>query len=349
MDSNSNNNRLINNPYLILDIIPSLFDWAIEKGDLQKYIKLDDETASKISAMLHSLPEIASSIQKEGAYRIILPEGLASVLTEHIRGLLAISGDPDSHIASPGTFQSLELSGVLGYLFATLSVATSQYYLHQISAQLSIIQTQLDHVLDFLYDDKACRIYAEVMAVMGIYRNYSSIMSCNEQRIASIQTIQQAKIVAEQNIQFYSRDMNHLVDKNGPIDRLRDDLYNYTQAINLYGICATTEIVLSQNYDESYLTHIEKDLRAHVTQHNQSVAKLQGKLEKSLTPAPGLPLFQQKVDPKVKELVKEISSILGDKSPIKGFEDIIRQIRNSMTSKTEYIVEKNGAIYQRRS
>ena len=97
------------------------------------------------------------------------------------------------------------------------------------------------------------------------------------------------------------------------------------------------------------MTHVENDLRAHVTQHNQSVAKLQGKLEKSMSPAPGLPIFQQKVDPKVKELVKEISSILGDKSPVKGFEDIIRQIRSSMTSKTEYIVEKNGAVYQRKT
>ena len=133
---------------------------------------------------------------------------------------------------------------------------TNQHYLHLISAQLNLIQTQLDHLLDFLYDDKACRIYAEVMAVMSIYRNYSSIMACNEQRIASIQTIQQAKIFAEQNIQFYYRDMNSLVDKNGPI---------------------------------------------------------------------------------------------GDKSPVKGFEDIIKQIRKSMTTKTEYIVEKSGAIYQRKA
>jgi len=342
--------RMIDSPNMILDLIPSLYDWAIEKGDLQKYIKLDDETASKISTLLHLVPEIITSVHSEDAYRLEFPEGLAGVLAEHNGGYLAMLRDPETgRIVSQGTLYPIDVSGVLGSVFSTLSVITNQYYLHQISAQLNLIQTQLNHVLDFLYDDKACRIYAEVMAVMSIYRNYSSIMACNEQRIASIQTIQQAKIFAEQNIQFYYRDMNSLVDKNSPIDRLRDDLLNYTQSINLYGICATTEIVLSQNYDDAYLSHIEKDLRSHVTQHNQSVAKLQGKLEKSLSPAPGLPIFQQKADPKVKDLIKEISSILGDKSPVKGFEDIIKQIRKSMTTKTEYIVEKSGAIYQRKA
>ena len=346
----SNSIRMIDSPNLILDLIPSLYDWAKERGDLQKYFKLDDETASRVGTLLHSLPDIASCLQQnEGACRIELPVGLAGVLTEHIDSLPVVLRDPDTGHISKGGLITIELSGGLSYLFSTLSLVTNQHYLHQISAQLNLIQTQLNHVLDFLYDDKACRIYAEVTAVMSIYRNYSSIMACNEQRIASIQTIQQAKIFAEQNIQFYYRDMNNLVDKNGPIDRLRDDLHNYTQSINLYGICATTEIVLSQNYDDSYLSHIEKDLSAHVTQHNQSVAKLQGKLEKSLSPAPGLPIFQQKADPKVKELIKEISSILGEKSPVKGFEDIIKQIRRSMTSKTEYIVEKNGSIYQRKA
>lgn len=350
MNSVNNSTRLVNNPYIILDILPSLYDWAREKGDLQKYIKLDDETASKISSLLHMLPDIISSATNGDAYRLEFPEGIAGVLAAHNDGFLAMLKDPETgKIVSQGTLYPIDGSNLLANVFSTLSVVTNQYYLHQISTQLNMIQTQLDHVLDFLYDDKACRIYAEAMAVMGIYRNYSSIMSCNEQRIASIQSIQQAKIFAEQNIQFYYRDMNNLVNKNGPIDKLRDDLHNYTQSINLYGICATTEIVLSQNYDETYLTHVENDLRAHVTQHNQSVAKLQGKLEKSMSPAPGLPIFQQKVDPKVKELVKEISSILGDKSPVKGFEDIIRQIRSSMTSKTEYIVEKNGAVYQRKT
>ena len=41
--SSNNNNRLIDNAYIILDILPSLYDWAIEKGDLQKYVKLDDD------------------------------------------------------------------------------------------------------------------------------------------------------------------------------------------------------------------------------------------------------------------------------------------------------------------
>lgn len=350
MDTNDKVNRLIQNPFLIIDEIPSLYTWAKEKTDIQKYIKLDDETSAKFFNLIQILPEILSGKTNGDAYRLEFPEGVAGVLASQNDGYLAMLKDPKTgQIVSQGTLYPIETSSILNSLFSTLSIITNQYYLHQISTQLNIIKSQLNHVLDFLYDDKACKLYAETMAVMGIYRNYSSIMSCTEQRIASIQTIQHAKIFAEQNIQFYFRDMNNLVDKNGPVEKLRDDLHNYTQSINLYGICATTEIVLAQNYDESYLTHIEKDLRAHVTQHNQSVAKLQGKLEKSLSPAPGLPIFQQRQDPKAKELVDEISAFLGDKSPVKGFEDIIRQIRSSLTSKTEYIIEKNGSVYQRKA
>ena len=344
MEGNSNNTRLINTPSLILDELYAQIDCSRD----MKYIKLDDNVAAKIISVLYSLPELYSKESKSGVYRVEFPEGINGVLTNHNGGYLPTLRDPETgRIVSQGTLYPVEISGLYDQLFSALSILTSQYYLHQINAQLQNIQSQLDHVLDFLYSDKASEIYAEITAVMGIYRNYASIMSCTEQRIACLQTIQQAKIFAERNIQFYRQDMNRLVDKGGKVENIRNDLHYYTQSINLYGICATTEIVLSQNYEESYLKFIENDLRTHVTQHNQSVSRLQGKLDKMINVPGPIPIITAKQDPGVKELINEISSILGDKSPVKGFEDIINQIRTSMTSKSEYIIDKNGAVYQR--
>lgn len=346
MGTNDVKTRLIDSPSVTLDAIPDLFDFSKDG----RYIKLDASSAAKISGLLQIIPGTIAGKALSGAYHVEFPKGASGVLAAHNGGFLPQLRNPETgQIVAQGTLHPLETAGAMYSLFSTLSVITNQYYLHQISSQLNFIQGQLDRVIEFQYDDKACEIYAEVVAVMGIYHNYASIMSCTEQRIASLQTIQRAKIMAERNIQFYFRDMDKLVSKSGSIDRIRDDLNNYTQCINLYGICATTEIVLSQNYDESYLSFVENDLRAHVTQHNQSVARLQGKLDKKKT-VPGIvPPLTAKQDQNAIKLIEEISSILGEESPVKGFEDIISKIRASLTTKTEYIIEKDGTVYQKKA
>jgi len=207
-------------------------------------------------------------------------------------------------------------------------------------------------VLDFLYNDKECEIYSETMAVLGISRNYTSIMACAEQRTASIQTIQHAKIVAERNIQFYYRDMNKLAKDSKAVAKLREDLQYYNQVINLYGLCSTLEIVLSQNYDKAYLNYIEEDLKSHVEKHIGSVnylkAILDGKLEDMQKAGPSFPFVAPpKPDPNFQKLIVDVSAILGDDSPINGLGNTIKQIRKAFTSRTEYVIEPNGAVYRK--
>ncbi len=316
-----------------------------------RYKQIDNSTPSQINSIIKYLPMLLADNQLSEAYRLVFPNGISSVLSIFNHGVFPALFSPEALQAMTKAIGFPFNNINLAYdLFSTLSVITNQYYLRQISQQLSDIQSKLDQVLDFLYSDKACEIYSETMAILGISSNYTSIMSCSEQRIASIQTIQHAKIVAERNIQFYYRDMNKLADKAGAADKLRDDLQNYTQAINLYGICTTLEIVLSQNYDEAYLDSVEADLKNHVAKHIGCVSNLQGKMEHLLKPTAQFPFVAPaKPDPKVERLLSDVSSVLGDNSPVKGFDSIIDQIRAVYTTKSEYIIESNGTIYQLRS
>ena len=315
-----------------------------------QYRRLDTSTSSQIRKMLRIIPSAMLNESAGDTYQLLFPEGIASVLNllkgDYLPMLSRLIGQNiDSNIL-PFPLESI---GSAFGLLSTLSVITNQYYLHQISQQISDIQAKLDQVLDFLHTDKACEIYAETMAVLGISRNFVSIMTCQEQRTASIQTIQHAKIVAERNIQFYYREMNKLSEKANETKRLKEDLQNYAQVVNLYGLCTTLEIVISQNYDPGYLDYVEADLDAHVKAHIGSVNNLKGKLEAKLKPAPTFPFVTPpKPDPNVEQLVFEVSAILGEKSPVIGFEDTIKQIRSSFNSKAEYIIESDGAVYQRK-
>jgi len=315
-----------------------------------QFQRLDTFTSSQVRSILQLIPAFAASDAPVSAFQLLFPEGIASVLNLLKADILPmLSGfNKQNHNLNSLPITIENIASTFG-LLSTLSVITNQYYLHQISQQISDIQAKLDQVLDFLHTDKACEIYGETMAVLGISHNFASIMACPEQRTASIQTIQHAKIVAERNIQFYYREMNKLSEKANETKRIKEDLQNYAQVVNLYGLCSTLEIVISQNYDPLYLDYVEADLDAHVKAHIGSVNNLKGKLEVKLKPAPTFPFVAPpKPDPNVESLVSEVSEILGKKSPVIGFEDTIKQIRSTFNTKAEYIIESNGAVYQRK-
>ena len=328
---------------------------VIEKNDDHRrspnYKRLDPPASASFTRLLQLLPSILTGTNEGEIYRLFFPEGIASALIALKSGMFSpvLPGYPDVM----SMLSSAENIGTVYNVFSTLSVITNQYYLHQINQQLREIQSKLDQVLDFLYDEKECEIYSETTAVIAISRNYSSIMSCPEQRTASLQTVQHAKIVAERNIQFYYRSMNKKAkDAGSAIMKLREDLQYYTQVISLYGLCSTLEIVLSQNYDKGYLDYIEMDLQKHVEDHIASVnylkATLDGKLESKLKPASAFPFVAPpKPDLNAKMLITDVEAILGDDSPITDLGNIIKQIRKTFTSKTEYIIESNGVVYQK--
>ena len=337
------NNKIINTDWMKMDKLTEKANYS----DGRRYAKLDDNAASQISSVLQFMTSSAAGNALSGAYRVEFPKGLSGVLVPHNGGSLAIMRDPvTKEFLAQGTLFSLSELGAMYSVFSALSMATGQYFMRQINENLRELQTKLDQVLDFLYNDKACELYAQAKMVFSIYRNCASIMHCTEQRIAALQTVQQAKIFAERNIQFYYRDMNKLASKRESMDKLINDLNNYTQAVSIYGVCAVMEIVLSQNYDEDFLKYIEDDLKRHVEKHHEEVGQLKGIIS-TYPKSAAVPLISQpKPDPRQKELLQIIEDLLGKDSPVKGYTEIISQMRADYTNKSEYHITAEGAVYK---
>ena len=207
MSEQDNSLAIIDNNVVKLNRVDEAIDYKTDA----RFRQIDNRTAAQVSGLLQYLPQAAAGNALKGTFRVEFPQGISGQAT---------------------FIPTSESAPALLGLFTALSVVTSQYFLAQINQNLEEVQKKLDQVLNFLYSDKECEIYAEMQAVRTIYVNYPAIMNAAEQRTASIATIQHAKIVAERNIQFYYRDMNkrvmaELEDRGMPLpdlmNRLNDD------------------------------------------------------------------------------------------------------------------------------
>ncbi len=66
---------------------------------------------------------------------------------------------------------------------------------------------KLDEILEFLYGDKKTELMAEMSFIRYAYENYASIMSHEQQRIATIISLQEARKVAMKDIGSYIYDL----------------------------------------------------------------------------------------------------------------------------------------------
>jgi len=336
-------NKIISTDFMKIEKVDDKENYS----DNDRFIKLDSSAASQISSMMHVLPSAFAGNALSGAYRVVFPKGMSGVLVPHNGGSLAIMRDPvTKDFLAHGTLYGLNDIGLMYNVFSALSVATGQYFMREIDQSLQDIQKRLDQVLDFLYTDKSCELYAEAQMVYGIYNNCVSIMRCPEQRTAALQSLQHAKVLAERNIQFYYRDMDKLGVKRDSLNNLENDLNNYTQAVSLYGVCATMEIVLSENYDETYMKYIEEDLKRHVEKHHEEVGKLKGMVISMPKPAATPFKAAPKSDPDKARILKHIEKLLGQNSPVKGYSDVIARMREEYTEKSEFRIVPDGSVYK---
>lgn len=324
--------------------------------DTRRWRRLNSDSAVELSGMIRALPSAAHALDMSRTYTVYFPKGVSGQLLLKKNGHYQATIVNEQHkFVDNAELISNRFDAISYSVFQVLSIATQQYYLHEINQQLTDIRRKLDQVLDFLYTDKACELYAEAQAIQFIYSNYASIMQHPEQRAAALQTIQHAKILAERNTQFYIRDISRLWDHVvQEYCHIRDDLNSYTQTLSLYGVCSVLEIMISQNYDESLLVYMEKELKAHYDKHNKNIAELKGRVDAAVKTLKGgkpailgIPIGAAPNPEPIENLQKEISEILGDQSPVRGFDDTIKNIRSMLSTPTEYRITEKGEVYQK--
>lgn len=234
----------------------------------EKYKKLNFTSSQRIQieALFQYLPEIAATNVLSSAYTIKFPEGVSSTLMSYKKGGkgTSIVGE-NGKIVGHASLEKLEAQTVVFNAFNLMSVASGQYFLSEINSQLRTLNQGIDKILEFLYSDKKAELMAEVSFAKYAYHNYASIMSHDEQRVATIGSLQGAKKVAMKDIEFYMSDLSDISNSKGNDDpaELIDKAFRIKSCLELsmqlYVISTLLEIYYSQNSDKDYISFVEEE------------------------------------------------------------------------------------------
>lgn len=182
--------------------------------NLSQCRKLELSSAQKmqINALLQHIPSAMAAGEMSQMYTLTFPKGLPHTLMELKQGGC---GTPiigaDGRISGWASLYRATAQAALYGVFTVMAVITGQFFLVQIHRKLKKINSHLEKIEEFLYRDKRAELMAEQSFTRCAYENYPSIMAHEEQRIATISGLQQARKVAMKDVEFYMNDLDHTV------------------------------------------------------------------------------------------------------------------------------------------
>ena len=238
----------------------------LDLENIKRYSKLQLSSAQKIhmSALLQQVPSIAASGAVAQAYTVKFPKGLPHVLTALQQGGF---GTPirsgGSFVGTASLYPMMAQATVLG-AFTAMSVVSGQYFLKQINDQLKDISRTLDEIIKILYAGKRAELLSEISFCKNAYENYCSMMSHEQQRVATIVSLQQSKKAAMKHINFYLEDLSNCLENSNNSESPENIQNAIDLAIQLYVLSSLMEIYYAQNFDTDYLDYIENDLIDYV-------------------------------------------------------------------------------------
>lgn len=232
---------------------------------------LTGEQKSRINAMMQYVPAAMSSASMGQAYIVKFPEGVVGTLTKLKQGGFGsmIKGADGQFVGNASLYQLSEQAAFLGG-FTAMSCVTGQYFLSEINNKLRMIKMNLDKILEFLYGDKKAELLSEISFAKYAYRNYNSIMACDQQRIATITSLQEAKKVAIKDVEFYMVDLDTAVntkensDVKMWVDRTLQIKDSLDLSMQLFIMSSLLEVYYAENYDSRYLQYLEKEITAYL-------------------------------------------------------------------------------------
>ena len=310
-----------------------------------KKLNISDSQKSQMSMFTGELPNLLASDILEKAYVVRFPDGLDHALAPLKNGgYMGAWRQASGQFGGIASLESLATVSNVMNAMSVLSVATGQYYLSNINDRLDKVNLQLDKILEFLYGDKRAELISEINFAQQIYKNYSSIMNHEEQRISTLIGLQSSRKVAVQDIEFYLSDLNQKavraksVDDYNHIIKIKDCL---DMSLQLYIISNILEIYVSQNLDKDYITSTTNTMITYIDacerQMLNKYSELNGKLA-GLKPG----LFKKDDSNGLKnELNRIVRSINTESnSPIK-------QQLKSINQFNEYAITPKGDVYAR--
>lgn len=326
---------------------------ALDFSDSKRFKKLELGTAQKIylSAFAQSfLPAVATGTIAN-AYIVKFPEGLPHTLTALNQGGVGSMIRENGKFVGSASFYSMSAQAALMGVFTAMSVASGQYFLSQINNEMRMMNMKLDEILEFLYGDKKAELMAEMSFIRHAYENYASIMSHEQQRIATITSLQEAKKVAMKDIEFYinnletkvsykTKDYAELESRTEKTFLIKESLELSQQ---LFVMSSIMEVYFAQNQDSEYLKSIEKDILAYIDKCDKrmlgSFSTLKGMIN-GYKPRPMEKINKSTSKKQVTALVDSLNS--GEESEMRK---AVRSALCVSTKSAEYYLNSNGEMY----
>lgn len=335
-------------------------DENVNLCDINHFKKLDLSSAQKaqISALVQHMPNIMAAGTMAQAYVARFPQGLPHTLTTLKQGGVgSMIRDGGGFVGSASFYSLLPQAAVMG-AFTAMSVASGQYFLTQINNELRMMKMKVEQILDFLYGDKKAELMAEMSFAKYAYQNYETIMSHEQQRIATIVSLQGSRKIAMKDIEFYLEDLDKTISGRAKDDKklseeekvdrsfkLRESL---DLSLQLYVMSNVMEVHYSQNQDSGYLELLRRDMVAYIDKCNMGMLgqfnSLKGQIEKTKGSIKG-PGSANKIQ-KMQSLIEKIEAAVeplcsGDESAMKK----IVQSSLSEPKNSEYYLDKTGNVY----
>ena len=331
-------------------------DSRVDLSDDSKFKRL--ETGSLHNIQLSALgqnvlPSLATNMVSN-AYRVEFPEGLPHALTVLKQGGFGsmIKGESGRFVGS-ASFYKLSTEAVIMGSFTAMSIASGQYFLAQINDEMKMMNLKLDDILEFLYGDKKAELVAELSFIKYAYENYGSIMEHEHQRSATIASLQDAKIVAMKDIEFYINDLEktvtHKVKDFADLIKRTNKSLQIKECLSLsqqlYVMSSMMEIFYAQNMDSTYLKYIEKDILSFIDKCDKRMLASFSTLKGLLDGYKGNPLEKvdkSKCEPIIESIINDLND--GEESSMRK---AVRSALHAQEKKTEYFIDKSGDVYLR--
>ena len=330
---------------------------TIDLSDNKKYKKLsvDEADSLQLHGLLSQMPMAAASVASSNLCILTFPKGITGVLTKLKQGGYGtMLKGADGKFTGTASIHLLKNAAVVMQAFTVMSIASSQYFLTKINNQLTMINQKLDNILGFLYGDKKAELLSELSYAKRAYDNYSSLMSNEYQRTATIVGIQQSGKIALKDIEFYIQDLHNIVGADtGHIGETFENAMMIRDSLNLslqlYVMCCMLEIYYSQNTDKSFISNLEHELVNYIEKCNSRVLSdlsvLKTKLITSESGVRSKIPFGQKYDTNkaVQTLTETIDSM--HEGETLSIRNIVHESMASITNVVKFYIDAEHNVY----
>ena len=335
-----------------MDIASSETSYDFEDQTRFTKLKMDNGQKMQVNALLQQMPMVMAAGTLAKTYTVTFPEGVPHVLTALKQGgfSTAVKGENGRFVGSASLYETANQAMMLN-VFTAMSVATGQYFLSEINKEMKLSNLKLYKILEFLYGDKKAELMSEISFAKYAYQNYASIMAHEQQRVATLVSLQQARKVAMKDIEFYMGDLNSAVNSDTKnfadieemvrkSSQIKDSL---DVSIQLYMMSSLMEVYFAENHDPDYIRNLDADMTAYIDKSEKRILTCFSVLQRRIGDYKGKPLekfdkteFEEKIGVQIDSLSN------GEESEVRK---MIHSSLRASSEKTQYYVNNTGDVY----